>query len=114
MSASESAKQVEKRLAILLKILRIVGAKGAGSLVGDQKTCDGGACDDFRRIWLIYPHSLVLLFKSQFLLGNRHSLLREAQAKDVTSIEVGFYTLNYLSEPAFSGNRTSIILRTKA
>jgi len=73
----ESAKQIEIRLAILLKILQI-SHFGTAALARGERYTDGCLHRYFRGIWLIHPGLLRLLPSSQFSSGNLRSI---AQAR---------------------------------
>jgi hypothetical protein len=66
----KSAKQVEIRLAILPKILRIAAPGAKISSRRWKRRAIIVACGSFRTIWLIRPERLRLLSRTQFLRRN--------------------------------------------
>jgi hypothetical protein len=71
----ESAKQAEIRLANLLKILGIGASRGYETLAEAGKNMPWLYLRGFPPVMANWPKSLILLFGSQFLLGNWRSIL---------------------------------------
>jgi hypothetical protein len=66
----KSAKQVEIRLANLLKILGIAARSAKISSRERKRRAIIVTCGNFRTVWLIRPEWLVLLARTQFLRCN--------------------------------------------
>ena len=66
----KSAKQVEIRLANLLKILGIAAPDAKISSRARKRRAIIVTCGNFRTVWLIRPKWLVLLARTQFLRCN--------------------------------------------
>jgi hypothetical protein len=75
-SEPETPKQAEIRVAILPKILRFARFDGRNLLAKGRTHMLWLCRRGFRKIWLIYPESHALLFRSQFWVGKWRSILQ--------------------------------------
>jgi hypothetical protein len=113
-AGAKSAKQVEIRLAILPKILRIAGPRPKNLLAGGGK---GRTiiviCDNFRTIWLIHPEWFHLLSRTQFLHCNWRSILPETTGERSCKYRHAFFYLEIHRQVRISRSETLICFDLK-